>query len=118
MRRKIKGGILATIGYILSPLSWWNDLFINIPLAYAFGYIFGLFNRKLFLPMMILGYWLTNIIGLIMMHRGIRNIVANNEKKYRKKQLTKDLIISIAYTAAVIVLVKIGLLRFPIEYFH
>jgi len=118
MTSTIKGGILAFIGYLLSPLSWWNDLFINIPLAYAFGYMFGLFNRQLFLPIMILGYWLTNITGLIMMHRGVKNIVSKNEVKYTKKQLAKDLIISIVYTAGVIVLVKIGLLKFPIEYFQ
>ena len=68
--------------------------------------------------MMILGYWLTNIMGLIMLHRGIKNIVAKNEKKYPKKQLIKDLVISLIYTTAVVVLVKIGLLKFPIEYFQ
>ena len=77
MKRKIKAGILTTIGYILSPLSWWNDLFINIPLAYGFGFLFGLISQKLFLPMMILGYWITNILGVILMHYGIKDLFSN-----------------------------------------
>lgn len=68
--------------------------------------------------MMILGYWLTNIIGLVMMHYGVKNIVSKNEEKYARKELIKDFIISIVYTAAVIVLVKTGWLKFPIEYFQ
>jgi hypothetical protein len=53
---KIRGGILATLGYLLSPASWYNDLFINIPLAYLFAFPFGLISEKLFMPFMIVGY--------------------------------------------------------------
>jgi len=60
MRRKIKGGILVILGYILSPLSWWNDLF-----------------KKLFLPAIIIGYWITNIIGFILMHYGVKDVVSS-----------------------------------------
>ena len=35
--RKIKGGVVAMIGFLLSPLSWWNDAFVNIPIAYGIG---------------------------------------------------------------------------------
>ena len=27
---------------MLSPLSWWNDLFFNFPIAYAFGWVVNL----------------------------------------------------------------------------
>ena len=37
-KRKVCGGTLAFIGYMLSPLSWWNDLFVNWPLALAFAW--------------------------------------------------------------------------------
>jgi hypothetical protein len=117
MRQKIKGGILATIGYLLSPLSWWNDIIINIPLAYAFAYPFGLISRKLFLPTMILGYWITNIAGLILLHQGVKDLISNEKVKYTKKGLVKDIIISIVYTIVVVVFVKIGWLKFPLEYF-
>ena len=34
-KRKAYGGLLGFIGFLLSPLSWWNDLFVNVPLAVA-----------------------------------------------------------------------------------
>jgi hypothetical protein len=71
MNKKITGGFLATLGFLLSPLSWWNDVLLNLPLAYAFGFLFSLLSEKLFLPTMVVGYWLTNILGFILMHRGL-----------------------------------------------
>ncbi len=117
MGQKIKAGALATIGYLLSPLSWWNDIFINLPLAYAFAFLFGLLSKKLFLPVMVLGYWITNIAGLILLHRGLKDLVTKEKIQYTKKSLVKDVIISIIYTAVVVILVKLGWLKFPLEYF-
>lgn len=118
MKQKIKGGVLATIGYILSPLSWWNDLVINIPLAYAFAFPFGLISRSLFLPMMIFGYWITNVVGFMMMHYGVTDMVSKKKSKYTKKKLLKDIVISILYTLVVVVFIKMGWLKFPMEYFE
>ncbi len=118
MKRKLSGGILATIGYILSPLSWWNDLVINIPLAYGFGFLLGLISKKLFLPMMIVGYWITNIVGFMLMHYGVRDLISKEEGKNTKKELKKDIIISMVYTIIVIVIVKMGWLKLPFEYFE
>ena len=42
--QKIKGGILLTVGYLLSPLCWWNDLIINLPIAYGFDYMVRLWQ--------------------------------------------------------------------------
>ena len=117
MHKKIKGGVLVTIGYLLSPLSWWNDIFINIPLAFGFGFLFGLISKKLFLPMMILGYWITNVLGFIMLHHGLKTMVSKKDDKYARKVLIKDIIISIIYTLIVILLIKIGWLKFPLDYF-
>ena len=114
MRRKLRGGVLTIIGYLLSPLSWWNDIFINLPLAYAFAFPFGLISRKLFLPAMVFGYWLTNIAGLLILHRGVKDLVTGGKDK---KSFIKDIIISLVYTLAVIILVKLGWLKFPLEYF-
>ncbi|MDD4352188.1 MAG: hypothetical protein PHU71_04380 [Candidatus Gracilibacteria bacterium] len=118
MKHRIKGGILAIIGYMLSPLSWWNDLVINIPLAYAFAFPFGLISRNLFLPMMIFGYWITNVVGFILMHHGAKDIVSKEKVKYTRKELIKDIIISIIYTLLVVVFVRMGWLKFPLEYFE
>jgi len=115
-RRKIKGSILAIIGYVLSPLSWWNDIFVNIPLAYVFALPFGFISRNLFLPAMVLGYWITNIIGLVLMRYGVVNLVSKEKKKYTRKELVKDLAVSLIYTIVIIILVSLGLLKFPTEY--
>ncbi len=39
MFKKLRGSFLLGIGYMLSPLSWWNDLFFNLPIALLFGYL-------------------------------------------------------------------------------
>lgn len=117
MKRKIKGGILTTIGYILSPLSWWNDLVINIPLAYAFAFPFGLISKSLFLPMMILGYWITNVIGFILIHHGVKNLILEEKSKYSRKNLSKNILFSIIYTLVIVLFIKMGWLKFPLEYF-
>jgi len=117
IKHKVNGGILAFIGFLLSPLSWWNDLIFNIPLAYLFGSFFGLFSKQLFLPAFVLGYWLTNIAGLILMHHGVKKIVKNEQPKYSKRELLKDFVLSILYTLFVIFLVKMGWLKVPSEYF-
>lgn len=117
MKHEIKGGILATVGYILSPLSWWNDLVINIPLAYVFAFPFGLISRNLFLPMMIFGYWITNVVGFMLMHHGVKDLVSGGKSKNTKKELMKDIVTSILYTLVVVIFVKMGWLKFPLEYF-
>jgi len=118
LKRKIKGGFLVTLGYWLSPLSFWNDLYINIPIAYLFAFPFGLISKTYFLPAMIIGYWLTNILGFILMHKGATDIVSKEDKGYTKKDLWKDLLLSIAYTLIIVILVKFGVLRLPTEYFQ
>jgi hypothetical protein len=118
MKRKIKGKILVSVGYILSPFSWWNDLFVNIPLAYVFALPFGFFSKKLFLPAMILGYWITNVIGFIMIHHGVKDLISKERSKYTKKILIKDILISIVYTGVVVIFVLKGWLKFPTEYFR
>jgi len=118
MKQKIKGGILAAVGYILSPLSWWNDIIINIPLAYIFALPFSFISKNLFLPMMIIGYWGTNIIGLMLMHNGIESLIKKDRVEFSKNKLTKDIIISLVYTLVVAVFIKIGWLKMPLEYFQ
>jgi xanthine/uracil permease len=115
---KVKGGLIATVGYLLSPVSWWNDLFVNIPLAYAFGALFGLISEDLFLPAMVIGYWITNILGFVLMHRGINEVVSKKrDTGYSRGDIVKDLTVSVVYTVIVVVLVAAGFLRLPAEYF-
>lgn len=117
MNKKVINGFVATFGYILSPLSWWNDLFINIPIAYGFAFLFGLISKNLFTPMLIIGYWLTNILGFILMHKGTERFLRPGKNAYTRKELTKDLIFSILYALVIVTLIKLEWIKFPTEYF-
>lgn len=108
-----------TVGFILSPLSWWNDLIVNIPLAYLGGSFAGLFNKTWFFPGMILTYWLTNLLGFLMMHWGYLGFKKENEtKQHRKREIFNLIVVSALYSVLILVLVRFGILKFPTEYFQ
>jgi hypothetical protein len=116
-KRKITGGALVFIGYMLSPLSWWNDLFVNVPLALAFAWMVSLFYKPAFAPSVVLGYWLTNVLGLVLLHKGAQKALTDNEKKYTRRDLARDIVISLLYTGLIVALVKFGVLK-PIQSYH
>lgn len=114
-KKTINGSVLAFIGFLLSPLSWWNDAFINLPLAFAFGWIVSLFIPDAFEASVIVGYWLTNVLGLVLMHKGMRTIQGKNQ--YSKRELLKDLGISLLYTAVIFLLIRFRILMPLQDYF-
>ena len=111
LKGKIGGGLLAFIGYMLSPLSWWNDMFVNVPLALVFAWIVSAFYKPAFGPALVLGYWLTNVLGFILMHKGAQSLLSKEERKYSRRDLLKDICISFLYTALIVALVKWGVLK-------
>lgn len=115
MYKKIWGSFLLTIGYLLSPLSWWNDLFVNVPLAYIFSIPFSFLNEGLFLPSFIFGYLLTNLLGFYMMHKGVNSL---RKKIIKKGELKKDLIISLIYVLLISISYILGWIKAPVEYLH
>ncbi|MDH5570579.1 MAG: hypothetical protein OEY89_02370 [Gammaproteobacteria bacterium] len=112
MKRKFTGAALVTIGFILSPLSWWNDLVINVPLAYLFSYPFSLLDEQLFLPGFILGYWLSNLLGFLMLHWGGKRLLQPNPNTI---SIRRSLVISMIYSIIVITLVLLNWLSPPTE---
>lgn len=116
LRQKAEGSVVAMIGYLLSPLSWWNDLYVNIPIAYVLAWLVGHVDRSLFGPSTVIFYWLTNLVGLLMLHRGVAAVTADGERLYTRKDFLKDLGWSLAYTAVVGLLVYAGLIRLPEDY--
>ena len=68
--KNLRGGVLMSLGYMLSPLSWWNDLFFNLPIALVFGYGMSWFNPHWFISGTVIGYWLSNVVGMVMMQFG------------------------------------------------
>jgi len=113
-KRKVTGGVLAFIGFMLSPLSWWNDLFVNVPLALAFAWLVSWFYKPAFGTSLVVGYWLTNVLGLILMHKGAQKLVSETQRRYSRRDLLRDVGISLFYTALIVALVKLGILQ-PIQ---
>ena len=117
-KARLKGGIIGVVGFILSPLSWWNDAFVNLPLALGFGWVVALLYKPAFEVAVIIGYWLTNIIGMLLLHKGVqRTVNPEASLSYTKRQLFSDFAISIAYTFLIIVLIKVGIFKPLTSYF-
>ncbi|MEG4022908.1 hypothetical protein [Microcoleus sp. S13C4] len=112
--KKIRGGLLLAIGYLLSPLCWWNDIFFNLPIAYAFGYIFSWLSPDLLFPCTIVGYWLSNIAGILLMQLGTLDVFTDKPKeKNLKKELLTGLVSSTAFTVVIVVLIHFNVLDTP-----
>lgn len=101
-----------TIGYILSPLSWWNDLFINLPIAYGVATLFSLIDRRLFMPAMIGGYWATNVLGLLLMHEGISHL-RDQRRESPHKGWVSSLLWSSFYTGLIVLLIYLKVIKPP-----
>lgn len=109
--RRMAGGFLGVLGFLLSPLSWWNDLFVNVPIAVAFGWLISLLHQSWFEPAVVAGYWLTNILGLVLLHKGAQSAVTGQARPYTRRDLLRDLLISLLYTGVVVTLIRLGVLQ-------
>lgn len=107
-RRRFWAALVAGFGWLLSPLSWWNDLFVNVPLAYLFSAPFSLLDERLYVPAFALGYWLTNVLGFVLLHKGLVGMVSR-----RKASLRRDLLVATMYTFAVAMAAGLGWLPSP-----
>jgi hypothetical protein len=111
--RRLKSGLLVALGYILSPLSWWNDAVVNLPIAYAVGSLVSWVWPRLFLPAMITAYWMTNALGLLLIHRGAEDLLRQTKPRPKRREWLLNLLVSCFYTALVAALVLGGILKPP-----
>ncbi|MBD2298188.1 hypothetical protein H6G80_03440 [Nostoc sp. FACHB-87] len=113
--KKLRGGFLLVLGYLLSPLCWWNDIVFNLPIAYFFGYLCSLFSPKLFIPCAIVGYWLSNVVGILLMQYGSKDIFQkDSQERNLKKELLSGLVSSTIYTIVIILLIQLKILEAPV----
>ncbi|MBD2567083.1 hypothetical protein [Anabaena lutea] len=113
--QKLRGVFLLVLGYLLSPLCWWNDLLFNLPIAYFFGYICSFFSPKLLLPCSIIGYWLSNVVGILLMQYGSQDIFQKEpSERNLKKELLSGLVSSTVYTLVIVGLIHLKILDIPI----
>lgn len=111
--KKVKSGLIVGIGYMLSPLSWWNDLFFNLPIAYLFGYSVSWAKPDWFLPATLVGYWLSNVLGMCMMQFGATDLLFQDRPRQPRKDLLIGLGTSTIYTLAVVALIHFHVLETP-----
>ena len=113
MLKKLRGGFLLGVGYLLSPLCWWNDLFFNLPVAYFFGYVCSWFSPNLLLPCSIAGYWFSNIAGILLMQVGAVDVFQGQTERDLKKDLLVGVVSSTVYTLVILALVQFKIIGTP-----
>ncbi|MEM6715144.1 MAG: hypothetical protein AAF827_03730 [Cyanobacteria bacterium P01_D01_bin.6] len=113
LRQKLRGGVLVGVGYMLSPLSWWNDVFFNLPIAIAFGYSASWLHPGWFVPGTLAGYWLSNVAGMVMMQFGATDLLVADEQRNARRDLLIGFGSSTLYTLAVVALVYWHVLEVP-----
>ncbi|MBI4774604.1 MAG: hypothetical protein HY788_10565 [Deltaproteobacteria bacterium] len=106
-------GVIGTAGFLLSPLSWWNDAFVNFPLAYGFAWVVGRFlnlfmavHEWLFVNLFVAGYFMTNLAGFLMIHYSVFGF-----KKGETFSIWKQLFISVIYTLAILLFFGLDICR-------
>ncbi len=95
--RGLFSGILITAGWALSPISFYNDAFVNIPISLFLTKMTHHFFK--FNPVITMGFFyvFTNVMGFVLMFLGARNINPKRwgiPKKYTLFKLILFLIIS------------------------
>ena len=65
--RRLARLVLGVVGYLLSPLSLWNDAFVNVPISLAIGWACELAWRGSFPACFAAGYAATNALGIALM---------------------------------------------------
>lgn len=104
--KKILTGAVFFIGWILSPFTWWNDAFINMPLSYLMANFIFFITRLPFKWLVIGSYGVTNILGIFLMYFGGKGLIINS--KNRVKTAITLVILLFIYSAVMIYMDKKG----------
>lgn len=102
---------LGAAGFLLSPLSWWNDLWVNVPIAYLAGAAAERLRSGLFMAVFVAAYWLTNVAGLALLQIGAVAAASGTRPRLDCRSLVKWAIAPALYTAAAVLLWRAGVLK-------
>jgi hypothetical protein len=75
------------------------------------------FYKPAFTASLVVGYWLTNVLGFVLLHKGAQQVLSSELKKYSRRDLLKDVLISLLYTLIIVALVRFGFLKPVQSYF-
>jgi len=87
------------IGWVLSPFTWWNDAFVNIPLSYLAANLIYYMTRLSFKWLFICAYWSSNIIGLWMIYSSGKGLVVSSKNRTKTVVL---LVFSVAIYSVIV----------------
>lgn len=97
------------IGWLLSPLTFWNDAFVNIPLSYLLANILVRFMNVDFLRLVLISYWVTNGLGICLMYAAGKDAVRSREGVI--KDILSLIITTVVYSLIIVALGRLGILR-------
>ena len=100
------------MGWVLSPFTFWNDAFVNIPISYLCASLVIRLAPVKFLLLVLIFYWLSNGLGLVMMYISGKHIVEAG--KGRREGISKLILTVIIYSTVLILLDKLVVLK-PIQ---
>lgn len=109
---RLAWGSVFAIGFTLSPISWWNDAVINLPIAYLGAQLVAMLDQRLFLPAFVGMYWATNLIGLLCMHISGRKLLRKTEPGI---SLRRFFLISLLYTLLIVALGQFKWIQSPLN---
>lgn len=73
----------------------------------------NLIYRGAFLAAFIVSYWMTNVLGFVLLQKGLEGVLKNSKekKKYLWKNFLRDVLLSLAYTLLIILLVRFRIIK-------
>ncbi len=100
--------VVFTVGLILSPITWFNDPIVNVPIALALTHLLTrVLSEELFTPIFTASYVFTNVLGLLLMQVS----VSSSRNMFRGVEILKIFAGAIAYTLLMILLLRLGILN-------
>ncbi len=87
---------------------------MNLPLALGFAWLVALIWPAAFTAAFVAGYWLPNVLGLVLLTRAARELLTGRPAPYARRELLKDALVALAYTALLLVLVHLQVLQ-PVQ---
>ncbi|MFH0764110.1 MAG: hypothetical protein V1927_03825 [Candidatus Omnitrophota bacterium] len=107
--RPVLNKLIFFIGWLLSPFTFWNDAFINIPISYLCANLFIRLFPSDFLLTVLIFYWMSNLIGIFMMYVCGKNILKGGENLIL--ELAKLLCAITLYSLMLLILGRMGILK-------
>lgn len=101
--------LIFFLGWLLSPFTFWNDAFVNIPLSYIIANLLVRFLRIDFLMLVLWSYWATNALGLFLMYASGRKLI--KEGRGIARELLSLIAAIAAYSILLVILHKTGVLK-------